>query len=163
MSFNECHIVGKSQGGEFVLEEKVKRQKLFAPKGPVKAQTCYRYIVIIYRSLPRCFWIYLFPCLVKGLNSNSSRVTDLQAEVLTWQTVFFRSWSFLNKENFGDLPKNKYGEFPSADIMNLTDAEERYLEINWTVGDISLIKLKYLRVLPKKDTDHLLYTREQEE
>ena len=31
--------MGKSQGGDFVLEGKVKRQKLLAPKGSIKAET----------------------------------------------------------------------------------------------------------------------------
>ena len=39
MSFSITTLMGKSQGGDFVLEGKVKRQKLLAPKGSMKAKT----------------------------------------------------------------------------------------------------------------------------
>ena len=118
MSFNECQNVGKSQGTDFVLKGKVKRQKLLAPKGSDKASTG----KVLARCLDVFDDIYSVPCeRLKLKDSNSSRVTDLQAEVSTWQTVL-RSSSFLNKENFGDLPKNMYGELLSADIVNLTEA-----------------------------------------
>ena len=47
MLYSEYSNKGKSQGGNFILEGKVKRQKLLAPKGPVKAST--------WAVLARCF------------------------------------------------------------------------------------------------------------
>ena len=39
MSFSSSQIPMKSQGGDSILDGKVKRQKLIAPKGPVKSAT----------------------------------------------------------------------------------------------------------------------------
>ena len=39
MSYSTSTLIGKSKGGDFMLEEKVKRQKLLAPKGPITSST----------------------------------------------------------------------------------------------------------------------------
>ena len=39
MSFSTTILMGKSQGGDFVLEGKVKQQKLLSPKGSIKVET----------------------------------------------------------------------------------------------------------------------------
>ena len=39
MSFSTTILMGKSQGGDFVLEWKVKQQKLLSPKDSIKAET----------------------------------------------------------------------------------------------------------------------------
>ena len=46
ISFREGSIKGKSQGGDFILEGKVQRQKLIAPKGAIKRET--------WKTLARC-------------------------------------------------------------------------------------------------------------
>lgn len=39
MSYSTSTLNNKSQGGDFILEGKVKRQKLIAPKGPIQGKT----------------------------------------------------------------------------------------------------------------------------
>ena len=46
MSYSTTTIPSKSQGGDFILEGKVKRQKLIAPKGPIKSP--------MWQTLSRC-------------------------------------------------------------------------------------------------------------
>ena len=42
MSYSTSTLNNKSQGGDFILEGKVKRQKLIAPKGPERHGKCYQ-------------------------------------------------------------------------------------------------------------------------
>ena len=77
MSYNTTSISEKRKGGDFLLEEKVKRQKLIAPKG----QT-------ISRSLDEFDEIYSasFPCLnVNGADFAPKK--DIAQEIFEWRAV----------------------------------------------------------------------------
>ena len=79
MSFSSSQIPMKSQGGDFVLEGKVKCQKLIAPKGPVKSATwkeisrCPDEFDEIYSNVSR---------KLKLTDPDAAKVTNLGGEIL---------------------------------------------------------------------------------
>lgn len=163
MSFSESTVSAKSQGGDFILEGKVKRQKLLAPKGPVKASTW----KMIARCLDEFDDIYSVSCeRLKLKTCDESKSIDLRSEVSKWQSVL-RSSSFLSNENFTNSPKNIYGELLSPDIVNLAENARKKRTNIWKQveesGDICNLKVDYLRVVPEKDIDNLLYVESYEE
>ena len=73
----------------------------------------------------------------------------------------------MNKDNFGDLPKNMYGDLISTDMVNLAiTAREKRID-TWkqveVSSDICNVKVKYLRVLPNKEIDDLLYVNDNKD
>ena len=156
MSFTQSDSKFKSQGGDFVLEGKVKRQKLLVPNGPVKADT--------WKSLARCLdefeEIYAASNKHLKIQSTSEKIVDLVSEISIWQSVL-RSSNYLSTDNFSDSPKNIFGELLSQDVVSLSmNAKKKRMEVWKQIEsnlDICSAKVDFIRVIPHKDIDDLLY------
>ena len=103
MSFSTTTLMGKSQGGDFVLEGKVKWQKLLAPKGSIKAET--------WRTLSRA--LDTFDEVYNNVSSklklpdpDMQQSVNLQNEIITWRAVL-RSSKYLSSPNYSSFPKNR--------------------------------------------------------
>ena len=84
MSYSESKNASKSQGGDFILEGKVKRQKLIAPKGPIKSKT-WQTISRFFDSFDR-----VFETLSSRLNLDDGEGYHnlyYANEILSWRAV----------------------------------------------------------------------------
>ena len=117
MSFNTTTLMGKSQGGDFVLERKVKRQKLLAPKGSMKAET--------WRTLSRALENF---DEVHVSSKFKLRDPDMQNEIITWRAVV-RSSKYLSSPNYSSVPKNIYGEFLYDNLNDFVDVVSKHKKV----------------------------------
>ena len=162
MSFSESSVLGKSQGGDFLLEQKVKRQKLIAPKGPIKGET--------WKMLSRCLDEFnaIYTTASSQLNlkdPDSENIIDLVDEISSWRAVL-RISNYLNEDNYSEKPKSIYGDILSSDMIDFTakaeSKREAFLKLLENGSDIVSMKYNdFLQVLPDTDIDELLYSDEE--
>ena len=162
MSYSETKNSCKSQGGDFILEGKVKRQKLIAPKGPIKSHT--------WQTLSRALDVFdkVYDSVSLKLNlpdGEGYHNSYFANEVLTWRAVL-RSSNYFSRDNFGQLPKNIYDEQLSADLVDFSQKVKRRRLTCWEMVEkgefIHEIKCQYLNVIFGKQLDDLLYVNEIE-
>ena len=163
MSFSTTTLPGKSQGGDFILEGKVKRQKLIAPKGPVKGETW----KVLSRSLDGFDEIYSSVSeKLKLRDPDATRNVDLGGEIITWRAVL-RSSEYLLKGNFSGTSKNIYGESLSEDMANLSQNASNKRKTFWQIiesgENIANVKYNLLRVLPGKDVEDMMFVEDEED
>ena len=153
--------MGKSQGGDFVLEGKVKRQKLLAPKGSIKAET--------WRTLSRA--LDTFDEVYSNVSSklklrdpDMQQSVNLQNEIITWRAVL-RSSKYLSSPNYSSVPKNIYGEFLSDDLNDFVDNVVNKRKKVWDTIEkgktpITDVKYDFLNVVRGKMMEDLLYVKD---
>ena len=161
MSFSTTTLMGKSQGGDFVLEGKVKRQKLLAPKGSIKAET--------WRTLSRA--LDTFDEVYSNVSSklklrdpDMQQSVNLQNEIITWRAVL-RSSKYLSSPNYSSVPKNIYGEFLSDDLNDFVDNVVNKRKKVWDTIEkgkttITDVKYDFLNVVRGKMMEDLLYIKD---
>ena len=97
--------MGKSQGGDFVLEGKVKRQKLLAPKGSIKAET-WRTLL---RALDTFGEVYSnVSSKFKLRDPDMQQSVNLHIEIISWAAALQLS-KYLSSRNYSSVSKNIYG------------------------------------------------------
>ena len=115
VTFSTTESMSKCQGGDFVLEEKIKKQKGIAPKGIVNSKTWQK----ISRSIDKVEHVIDNAKKNLGIsNVNSERNILLENEIMEWR-AFFRLSSFISNSKCGFI-QNIYGEKLSDDLINLT-------------------------------------------
>ena len=162
-SFSTTSVPFKSQGGDFVLEGRVKRQKLIAPKGPIQGKTWQ----MLSRALDSFDTIYDSVSSTLNLKDPEfQRNINLSDEIYTWRAVLRKS-CFLSKENFGNFPENAFGEQLSIDCVDITEKARACRKDCWSKvangESIVTTKTRYLNILDDRDIDDLLYVPEPEE
>ena len=147
----------KHQGGDFILEGKVRRQKMLASKGS-DTQKMWREIA---RSLDDIEEVSKKLNEVLNLHDNENhRNTNLSLEILRWRALL-RHDGYLLKNNCKNLAYSMYGEPLSVDIINLSEnAKEKmssYFQIMEEKGRVHKGEISWLQVLPNEEVDELLF------
>ena len=88
------------------MKGKVQRQKVIAPRGAIKNET--------WQTLSRCLDDFdeIYSSVASKLklrDLDTARAIDLVDEITKWRAML-RSSSYLERENYSDLPKIIYGE-----------------------------------------------------
>ena len=153
--FTTTESMSKCQGGDFVLEEKIKKQKGIAPKGIVNSKTWQK----ISRSIDKVEHVIDNAKKNLGIsNVNSERNILLENEIMEWR-AFLRLSSFISNSKCGFI-QNIYGEKLSDDLINLTrNLTNKRKEYFTAALNIPLENINYenLHVFSPDDTDDLLY------
>ena len=114
LSFSTKNSECTNQGGDFLLEQKVQRQKLVAPKGIVERSVWQR----ISRSIDKLDEIYSNASKYLSLTSDTQpRVVLLGDEILEWRAVLRHS-EYLDVERT-DVAYSMTGDILSNDMINL--------------------------------------------
>ena len=155
VTFSTTESMSKCQGGDFVLEEKIKEQKGIAPKGIVNSKAWQK----ISRSIDKVE--HVIDNVKKNLgisNVNSERNILLENEIMEWRAVLRLSSFILNSKC--DFIQNIYGEKLIDDLISLTRNLKNKREEYFTAAlSIPLENINYenLHVFSPDDTDDLLY------
>ena len=115
VKFSKTESMSKSQGRDFVLEDKIKKQKGVAPKGIVNSKTWQKISGLIDKLE------YVIDNAKKNIgisNVNSERNILLENEIMEWRAVL-RLSSFLANSKCGFI-QDVYGETLSDDLINLS-------------------------------------------
>ncbi|XP_057303732.1 uncharacterized protein LOC130641092 [Hydractinia symbiolongicarpus] len=116
LSFSVTKTKGRNQGGDFLMEQKIKRQKMMAPKGSVDKSTWQR----ISRCVDAFDRIYENTSNLLDLKDDAgSRNIILGNEIIEWR-AFLRHSKFLDN-NDSSTVFNIYGEPISSNFLNLTE------------------------------------------
>ena len=158
MTSREGSIKGKSQGGNFILEVKVQRQKLIAPKGAIKGETW----KTLARYLDNFESMYLSVSSKLNLrDSEAPKSIDLIDEIIKWRTIL-RSSEYLITENYNPLPKNIFDEILSDNMANFPDIVRGKREECGSLieNEHSIVTVTYplLSVLQGEEIADLLHT-----
>ena len=116
---NMSYKVGsfKGKGGDFILEGKVQRQKLIAPKGAIKGETW----LTLARCLDNFEDIYLSVSSKLNLHdSEAPKSLDLIDEMNKWCAIL-RSSEYLVTEYYNPISKNIYNDILFDDMENFPD------------------------------------------
>lgn len=92
LSFSNSKTPGRHQGGDFLLGQKVQRQKLIAPKGVVEKSVWHK----VSRSIDKLDKIY----------SNASSILNLQSETKTIDLLNLSEKLKMKRDKFWELHKN---------------------------------------------------------
>ena len=143
-SFSSTDIDARNQGGDFLLEQKVKRQKMLAPKGVVKKETW----KCVSRSVDDvdvvCKNTFQF---LQILDNTRSRSILLSPEIKEW-TVILRDSEYLFQENGNSIVHNINGEELNEELsdlsINLTEKHKKF----WTAhaNGIKLENIHYKNI-----------------
>lgn len=149
-SINECH--GRNQGGDFLMEQKIKRQKMMAPKGNVDKATWQR----ISRCVDTFDKIYDNVSNLLSLKDDPRSGNILLSEEITEWRAFLRHSKFLDKTESSQI-FNIFGEPMSDSLINLSERlREKRLEY-WRqhLNGLKLSKINYelLQTYAEKDVD----------
>ena len=91
------------QGGDFCLEEKIKRHKFVAPKGRVSNETWRQ----VSRGLDKIEVIYTNGMKMLSLDTNDNyRNIDLYEEIISWRAILRGSEMISNDEDSDEVAKN---------------------------------------------------------
>ena len=117
MSRNPTTLKCKSEGGDFKLENKVKRQKLLAPKGPITSEKWQT----VNRALDDFDEVYgAISDLISIKDENGVHTFDFSEEIFVWRAVL-RSSKMISEENVSSVPRNIHGMPLSTDLVDLPD------------------------------------------
>ena len=115
LTFTNYDTTGKHQGGDFLLEQKIKQQKLLAPKGFVEKKTWQR----ISRSIDKIDVIYKNSSEHLHIGGETkTRIILNSAEVLEWRSMI-RFSSFLTYTSESNDVFNIHGEPLSEKMRDL--------------------------------------------
>ena len=132
MKSNSCFSTSTDlnhQGGDFCLENKIKRHKMVAPKGIIN-NNIWR---TISRGLDKIEKIqHHGEQMVGAGNSNRYTDTELYHEIVTWRAVL-RSSGMLQKDEEEGIIKNIYGELLSPDSDDFTCKLESKMQEYWDI------------------------------
>ena len=152
ITFSATDVTGKCQGGDFILEGKIKKQKNIAPKGAVTAKTWQKK----YRALLTELMILLK--MPKVSLESLIRNILLTKEIREWRAVL-RLSSFLRGEK-NTLITNIYKEKLSNDLVDFTnsvsDKRNEYFKKALNVPLENIIYLN-LSVKPDQLLENFLY------
>jgi len=142
----------RHQGGDFILEQKIKRQKMIAPKGPVDKFTWQR----ISRSVDKIENIYEHASALLDISDETHQSTiNLEAEILEWRAVLRHS-KFLDNSDENHI-YDIFGNVLSSDLLNFKENMEAKMYEYWashlTGKNLQNINLIPLNVLSKDTTD----------
>ena len=156
VTFSKSDLNHNNQGGDFVLEEKIKRHKIIAPKGSISKETW----KIISKSIDDIESIYVSVKKMLGLESDETyRDIGLYHEIVKWRAVL-RSSQLLENPNEQSI-KNIY-ETLSGDIDNLTEKLNENINYFWSEVasgiPIEKVKLNVFKVFPDIELNDLLYS-----
>ena len=127
LSFNKSNLPHNHQGGDFCLEEKIKKHKMVAPKGPVSNETWKK----ISRGLDEIEKI----CnkLVNNLRLATEeyyKEPNMYNEIVAWRALLRESMT-LQKSEGEDAILNLYGEPLSMSLEDFTAATVEKMENYW--------------------------------
>ena len=126
LTFATNSIDSRNQGGDFQLEQKIKRQKLLAPKGIVSKKTWQR----ISRSLDSVDLICKNTSSILGTSEEArSRTTILNDETLEWRAVLRKSGFLVDEQS--KFVTNIYGEVLSEDLVDFSSKIEMKRKDYW--------------------------------
>ena len=116
LSFASTVLHDKCQGGDFILEQKIRRQKMLCPKGPVEAKVWERVSgavdevdAILSNSRP----------LSDVLEKDRKRFINISEEVFSWRCYLRESGYFHNAKLF-NVPISINGHVLTDDMINIT-------------------------------------------
>ena len=152
VTFSKSDLNHNNQGGDFVLEERIKRHKI-APKRSISKETW----KIISRSIDDIESIYVSVKKMLGLELGETyRDIDLYHEIVKWRAVL-RSSQLLENPNEQSI-KNIY-ETLSGDIDNLTEKLNENINYFWSEVasgiPIEKVKLNVFKVFPDIELNDL--------
>ena len=157
LTYSQSSIPKKHPGGDFILENKVKREKMLVSKTDDSEKQWKQ----VSRSLDDI--IKISANVNKKLNIHDvdgERNADMSAEILRWRALL-RHTNYLLKHNGKSNAYNMCGEPISSDMINLSEnVKERmneYFEIMEKDGIVNRGLLAKLNVMPNEDLDDLLY------
>ena len=141
VTFSSSDLPNKGQGGDFLLEQKIKRQKMLSPKGPVNKAT--------WQKISRC--LDKFDCIYKNVSSNfnlgeeaGERIALLSEEILEWRSVLRYSKYFEHEEK--QTVFNIHGEVLENDFLNfslnLKEKRVNYWKLHLNGRPIENIRMK---------------------
>ncbi|XP_057311750.1 uncharacterized protein LOC130649485 [Hydractinia symbiolongicarpus] len=117
LSFSTGSLEKKNQGGDFLLEQKIQRQKMIAPKGIVDKSTWKR----ISRSIDKFDSLYTkYSNILKVNEKSGSRNIILNEEVIQWRSVL-RYSNYLTQYNQHEAAFNIFGENLHDNLLNLSN------------------------------------------
>ena len=120
MTFSTNETDSKCQGGEFMLKEKIKSQKVLAPKGVIKSKTWQR----ISHSIDKVEDIVNNAKTKLGISSLAlARNILLQKGIIEWQAILTIS-SFISNTRCTSV-RNIYGEKLSDDIIDFANVSNK--------------------------------------
>ena len=129
---NSCFTKSKldlnHQGGDFCLENKIKRHKMIAPKGITSNETWRT----ISRGLDEIEKVQVNTNkMLEDYEDEHYKDTDLYNEIVTWRALL-RSSEMLNSKEEAGVIRNIFGEPLSFDLDNLTLKTEEKMEEYWS-------------------------------
>ena len=147
----------KHQGGDFILENKVKRQKMLASKGDVTPSMWQQ----ISRSLDDIVQVSEFANSRLNIHDvDGIRDTNMTLEITRWRSLL-RHTNYLMKHSDTPLPYSIDGEVLSRDMTNLTQIArgkmEEYYSIMKTQKHVTRGSIPTVSVMPNYDLDDLLF------
>ena len=129
-SFNTSTLPLNHQGGDFCLENKIKRHKLIAPKGRISNDTWFT----ISRGLDAIEKVYENGAkLLEIEEEDQYRDTDLYNEIVSWRAVL-RSSCMLYGKAEENVTKNIYGEPLHTELDDITFKTEEKMEHYWSLA-----------------------------
>ena len=150
MLYSTTKVPLKRQGADFILDEKVKCQKLITPKGLIK-EAIWQTLL---RSLDNFCLIYNSAADKLGLlNDEKERLIDLSKEIITLGAVLHSS-KYLSNANYNNLPENILKEILSEDMANFSARVKEKRECIWKlIEEQALIVNVKREVMPGKRVD----------
>lgn len=152
LTFSSCNQFSRAQGGDFLLEQKVKLQKSIAPKGKVDKTT--------WQRISRCIDV------VDDVHENTSKLLNvsdepyqrnilLSNEILEWRSVLRHSKFLCNKDETHVF--NIHGEVLNPELKNLSyilEQKRSQYSRDYLDGiNLENIKLDLIRICLEEETE----------
>ena len=126
LTFSKSKGKGKHQAGDFLLEQKIKRQKFLSPKGIVDKKTWQQ----ISRSVDKIEDIYQNASSYLNLNEETqTRNVLLGDEILEWRAILRYSQLLVNSES--ETVFNIHGESLSDEMSQLNTVLKEQMDNYW--------------------------------
>ena len=127
MSFTPSQLGANHQGGDFCLENKIKRLKMLSPKGTI-SNSMWKSLC---RGLDQIGQVYENAAKILVIDdSEKHREIDLYDEIVSWRAVL-RSSEMLQCRVEEGVVKNIYGEVLSNELDDLTLLLENKINLYW--------------------------------
>ena len=143
----------KNQGGDFILEGKIKRQKMFASMGTDDTKMWQRVsrslddVTAVIEHINEMLHIY---------DTDGERHIDLWQEIIAWRALLRKS-KYLKSYRNTETVYNFSGQKMSNDLIDLPSNLKQCMETYWTQfenGNTNVIA--YISVTPGQELDDLL-------
>ena len=152
MSFSSSQLDHNHQGGDFVLEGKIKRHKMVAPNGIVSNEMW----KCISRGFDKIEGICKQADFILSIKEDDIyKEIDIYDEITTWRALL-RSSEMLGVHKAVGVVANIYSEPLSEDMFNLTENSNEKMKLFWNLklqGNVKKGSIKNLQIKANLEID----------